>query len=82
MNEQLAIMKHVRFGVEIDHGLIGLTFTVEGLFGASGQFLTLDDTVKLLKEYSITDVTSLNGCVCVVEISEDRTMSKFKRLFR
>ena len=67
MTRQMAIMKHVRFGVN-DRGIVGLTFQTylsEG--SAASQFLGEEKALEFIKEYLVKDVSKLNGKPCWAE---------------
>jgi len=65
--KQMAIMKHVVFGVD-DRGKVSLRFSSyieEGL--AALQIIEGDDALGFIGEYGVSDVTDLNDKPCWVE---------------
>jgi len=79
MSEQVAIIKHARFGVG-DRGTVVLTFDTyitENL--AALQVLNPEEAVKALADAN-TDVNGLNGKACYVEV--DGNLIKFVRMWK
>lgn len=65
---QMAIMKGVTFGLQLDCGKVGLSFSVYlDENSAASQFISGNDALEVIKKFGVEDVEQLNGKPCWVE---------------
>ncbi len=66
--KQLAIMKGVAFGLQLDCGKVGLSFSVYlDENSAASQFISGNEALEVIKKFGVEDVKQLNGKPCWVE---------------
>jgi len=66
--KQMAIMKNVKFGLQLDCGKVGLSFSVYlDECSAANQFISGDKALEIIKKFGVEDVEDLNGKPCWVE---------------
>ena len=66
--KQMAIMKGVTFGLQLDCGKVGLSFSVYlDESSAARQFISGNEALEVIKKFGVEDVKQLNGKPCWVE---------------
>ncbi len=69
--KQMAIMRHVTFGLQPDCGKVGLSFFVYlDESSAYNQFIADEKALGIIKKFGVEDIKNLNGKPCWVEVSE------------
>jgi hypothetical protein len=66
--KKMAIMKGVTFGLQLDCGKVGLSFSVYlDESSAASQFISGNEALEVIKKFGVEDVSKLNGKPCWVE---------------
>ncbi len=66
--KQMAIMKDVTFGLQLDCGKVGLSFNVYlDENSAASQFISGNEALEVIKKFDVEDVNKINGKPCWVE---------------
>lgn len=82
-SRQFALMQYIRFGYDLDRRESGLTFTAQLVSGHTTElFVPLSRLALELREHEITDVTALEGQVCIVAVDEAEKLASFMHLTR
>lgn len=78
-NEQLAIITNPHFGF-VDNRGPALQFTVNLLRGGALIVLTLEETIELIEEHFIEDISQLHREPCVVKTQDPGSICEFVKL--
>ena len=75
--KQMGIMKGITFGLQLDCGKVGLSFSVYlDECSAATQFIAGTESLDVIKKFGVSDVSDLEGKPCWVE-TDGRNYIKF-----